>query len=177
MSEEMDEEVCIMDERVAENNVRLELAVSINEPIEKILYNEPVIVKKNTVISDVVNLLIENDVSCVLIVENNKLEGIFTERDVVRKLVYGKHDFTKEVVGSFMTRNPETLSPSAPIAYALNKMAAGGYRHIPLVDEADKPIGYLSIKDIIEHLADYYSNEILNLPPEPDFEQTSRDGG
>ena len=56
-------------------------------------------------------------------------------------------------------------------------MASGGYRHVPLVDENNYPVGFLSIRDIIDHLADYYLNEIVNLPPSPHAKQTSVEGG
>ena len=178
MSEELEEELNIINERDREKNPVLELAISVNEPIDDILFREPVIVKKDIKVSDAVALFNEKDVGCVLVVDDrNKLIGIFTERDVIRKIINKGLDINKEKIESYMTKRPDSLCPSDPIAYALNRMAAGGYRHVPLINEQNEPVGFLSVRDIIDHLADYYSNEILNLPPSPHTKQLSRDGG
>ena len=76
-----------------------------------------------------------------------------------------------------MTQRPDALFLTDPIAYALNRMAAGGYRHVPLIDENHRPVGFLSVRDIVDHMADYYSDEILNLPPSPHARQLSAEGG
>ena len=178
MSEDLEEELNIIEERNREKKPILELALSIDEPIDNILFREPVIVKRNIKVSDAIILFNEKDVGCVLVVDDrNKLIGIFTERDVIRKLITKGLDINKEAIENHMTKKPDSLYLSDPIAYALNRMAAGGYRHVPLVNEQNEPVGFLSVRDIIDHLADYYSNEILNLPPSPHTKQLSRDGG
>ena len=179
MPEEVDEELQVIEEREKQTEPRMELALSINEPLEKVLYKDPVLVTKDTKIIEVINFFNEKDVGCVLVInkESGKLIGIFTERDVIRKLVDKGLDLHKEAIEKYMTRNPDTLYLNDPIAYALNRFAVCGYRHIPLVDENNIPVGFLSIKDIIEHLADYYSNEIVNLPPSPHAKQKSQEGG
>ena len=68
-------------------------------------------------------------------------------------------------VEEFMTADPEYLSPEDPLAYALNKMHIGGFRHVPVVDDELHPQGLISITDIISTIADYFSREIINLPP------------
>ena len=179
MPDDTEEELRVIEERVHEKEPNLEFALSIHEPIENILYLEPVLVLPNTTVIDAINLFNEKDVGCVLVISpsEKKLIGIFTERDVIRKLVSKGHDLQKERVDKYMTKNPDVLQLSDPISYALNRMAAGGYRHIPLVDESNKPVGCISVKDIVEHLADYYSNEILNLPPSPHLKQRTPEGG
>ena len=77
-----------------------------------------------------------------------------------------------------MTENPEYLSPEDPLAYALNKMHIGGFRHVPIVDDDLKPIGLISISDIITTIADYFSREIINLPPlDRLVDSTRQEGG
>ncbi|MBI1859206.1 MAG: CBS domain-containing protein [Candidatus Melainabacteria bacterium] len=178
MSTDSEEEQQIMQEREVEIEPILDFALSVKEPIEKILYNEPVIVKKETKLKDAIKLFDENDVGCVLVVDNNKkLIGIFTERDVVRKLIGKGETILNETIEKYMTLNPDALYLTDPVAYALNRMAAGGYRHIPLVNDKNEPVGFVSIKSIVEHLADYYSNDILNLPPSPHTKQVKQEGG
>ncbi len=178
MPEDLEEELNIIEEREKEFHPNLEFAVSINEPIEKILYREPVLVTKDTKIIEAINLFNAKDVGCLLVIDKGtqKLIGIFTERDVIRKLITTGHDLNAETIEKYMTKSPDSLYLNDPLAYALNRMAAGGYRHIPLVDENNIPVGFLSVRDIVDHLADYYSNDILNLPPSAHQKQRSKEG-
>ena len=66
-----------------------------------------------------------------------------------------------------MTANPESLRMTDSIAYALNKMSVGGYRHIPLVDNASAPVGVISVKDIINYIVRFFPKSIMNLPTLP----------
>ena len=179
MSDESEEEERILEERNKDFEPNLEFSLSIREPIEKIFYRQPVLVNSDIKIIEAIDLFNEKDVGCVLVVDKStkRLIGIFTERDVIRKVIHAKVDIYKETIQKFMTTNPDALLLDDPISYALNRMAAGGYRHIPLVDNEHIPVGFLSIRDIIEHLADYYSSEILNLPPSPHAKEKTQEGG
>ncbi|HMO18793.1 MAG TPA: CBS domain-containing protein [Oligoflexia bacterium] len=75
--------------------------------------------------------------------------GIFTERDIV-KLVDEKASFLKKPVAEFMTKDPTSIQMTTPLAFALNLMTQGGFRHIPIVDDDMIPIGILSSKDILD---------------------------
>ena len=181
MPDDLEEEARIIEERDNHIEPNLEFALSINEPIEKINYRDPVIVSKDLKIKDVISLFNEKDVGCVLVTDGKTdkgtLVGIFTERDVIRKILNKSSNIPDETIEKYMTKRPDALHLSDPIAYALNRMAAGGYRHVPLVDEKNHPVGFLSIRDIIDHMADYFSNEILNLPPSPHARQVFQEGG
>ena len=100
-----------------------------------------------------------------MIVDNHKLIGILTERDILLKVTGNSFDLNLVTVDEIMTENPDTLSPENPLAYALNKMHVGGFRHVPIVDDDRKPVGLVSISNIISTIADYFSREIINLPP------------
>jgi CBS domain-containing protein len=67
-----------------------------------------------------------------------------------------------------MTPDPECLTPDDDIAYALNKMAVGGFRHIPLVDEYGRPAGLIGMRHVVEHIVHLFPREILNLPSSPE---------
>ena len=103
--------------------------------------------------------------NCLLIIENEILIGILTERDMLLKVTGKGFDLDLVTVEEFMTENPESLSPEDPIAYALNKMHIGGFRHVPIVNDDIEPVGVISISNIISTIADYFSREIINLPP------------
>jgi CBS domain-containing protein len=46
-------------------------------------------------------------------------------------------------------------------------MSVGGYRHVPLVDGGGRPVGVVSVKDIVDYLVEHFPREVLNIPPEP----------
>ena len=118
-------------------------------------------------IGQAARIMKEHRVGCVLVEDGGKLVGIFTERDILTKLVGTGYDPAKVAVDGVMTRNPETLTPDDPIAFALQQMSVGGFRHVPLVDSDGRPVGILSVKDIVDYLAEHFPQEILNIPPEP----------
>ena len=76
-----------------------------------------------------------------------------------------------------MTKSPDVPHLQDPIAFALNKMISGGYRHIPIVDKTEKPIGVIAMENIINHLGDCFFDDIINLPPTPLRDQEQREGG
>ncbi len=101
-------------------------------------------------IIDVVKKMHENKVGSVLIVDDHKLVGIFTERDLVRIIAEGgKLD---QPVGNAMSRNLIVVSPQDSIAIVASKMIEHWIRHIPVVDEEGKPIGIISIRDVLRHI-------------------------
>jgi len=121
----------------------------------------------DTTIGEAARIMKTHRIGCVLVEAQSKLVGIFTERDILTKLVGTGYDPAAVRVDAVMTRNVETLSPDDPIAFALQRMSIGGFRHVPLVDETGRPVGVLSVKDIVDYLAENFPREVLNIPPEP----------
>jgi CBS domain-containing protein len=68
-----------------------------------------------------------------------------------------------------MTPAPEALRTKDPVAYAINKMSVGRFRHVPIVDDAGRPAGILSARDVLDFIVELCPEEILNLPPEPEL--------
>ena len=145
-------------------------------PISDLPLRDPILISPTASVADAVKSMNDHHTGCVLVGREGKLIGIFTERDVLTKDFFrlDSHTVTVETV---MTRNPETLEPDNSVAFALNKMSVGGYRHIPIV-EGDKPIGVLSVRDVVDFLVDLFPEDVLNLPPTPNNAITnSVDGG
>lgn len=85
-------------------------------------------------------------VGAVLIIRNGRLEGIFTERDMVNRVVAAGLDPDATRLAEVMTRNPDTIPPHATAIEALRRMSDGGYRHLPVVDRG-RLVGIVSRRD------------------------------
>jgi CBS domain-containing protein len=134
--------------------------------IGELMASDPLVVDADASVVAAVNAMNERKTGCVLVQKGGRLVGIFTERDVLRKVIFRDGNQTWKV-DSVMTPNPETLPPTASVAYALNKMSVDGYRHIPIVDRIGRAIGVLSVKDIVHFVVDFFPAGVLNLPHDP----------
>jgi len=89
----------------------------------------------------------DRNVGAVLVLEDRRLAGIMTERDLMRAVARGLSNDT--IVGDCMTRDPDTIAPDDTIDHAAVMMIHGGYRHLPVV-EGDDVVGVLSIRDLVQ---------------------------
>jgi CBS domain-containing protein len=150
----------------------------LTEPLSALKPGPAITVPASATVKSVVELLQSRHIGCVLVVgDDEKLVGIFTERDLLNRVVGRQLDFGRIYVRDFMTPNPEALHVDAKIAWALNKMHIGGYRHLPLVGPDHRPVGVVSVKDIVDFIVELFPAAVLNLPPEPDKEARAQDGG
>lgn len=175
MPEQIEEYLLAVEER--ETSVRRTLDNrSIHEPLRILNPRSPLSVTSSATLRDAVTIMREHHVGCVLVVDDDRLTGILTERDLLLKMEGAD---PAESVARFMTPDPETLQLDDPIVWALNRMAVGGYRHVPLVDDEGRPVGILSVKDIVHYIVALFPNEVLTLPPDPARAEawSGRDGG
>jgi CBS domain-containing protein len=112
----------------------------------------PLVVSPTMPLREVMRLLVDNRVGCVLVVDKGKLAGIFTERDVLLKVGERAAELGTKPVSEFMTASVQSLPASAKIAFAVQRMDIGGYRHIPVVNDAGEPTGIFSVRDILSYL-------------------------
>ncbi|MCB9030569.1 MAG: CBS domain-containing protein [Deltaproteobacteria bacterium] len=123
------------------------------QTLETLDPQEPLICKDTDSISHVLSFLQDNSIGSVLIVDSQgKLSGIFTERDFLTKIFNCDFDLESTPVSEVMTASPESQFLSGTIAFALNLMAHGGFRHIPIVDQENYPIGIISVKDVVNYI-------------------------
>jgi CBS domain-containing protein len=95
---------------------------------------------------EVAKRMVQRNVGAVLVLEDERLAGIMTERDLLRAIARGLSD--EAVVGDCMTPHPETIAPDDTSEHAVVLMIHGGFRHLPVVDGADV-VGVLSIRDLV----------------------------
>jgi CBS domain-containing protein len=112
----------------------------------------PVIVPPNLSVGDVLDLLVEHSIGCVIVADGDEAIGIFSERDALMRIGAQVDLLRSEPVARFMTPAPQTLEADAPIAFALHMMNVGGYRHLPVISEG-RIVGVVSIRDIMQYLA------------------------
>ncbi len=125
---------------------------TLRSPIESLGPRKPTCVQTDTKILDVIKTMKENKFGCVCVVQDRRLVGILTERDILTKVVGGNLDAAEVCAKDVMTPNPEYLFPDDQIAFALNRMHVGGFRHIPLTDLGGMPTGLVSVRDIAAFL-------------------------
>ncbi len=138
----------------------------LNDTINTLFPTEPVCLLEATSVHDAVGRMLAARQPGVLIVDREgRLTGIFTERDLLTRVVGLGIDPRSTPLAAVMTRNPEALSPKDRVCYAVNRMSVAGYRTIPLVDEAGRPIGIVTVHDFIKWLAHLFPEAVLNLRP------------
>jgi CBS domain-containing protein len=118
-------------------------------------------------VSEVLEQMRHDGCGCVLVVEDGRLVGIFTERDVLRKIV-GVPENWERPIHEFMTPRPDTVGPNDRVDAAMKRMNRGHYRNVPVVDAAGGVVGNLTHYAILQFFSDRFQQEIYNLPPEPD---------
>ena len=148
----------------------------LRETLKDALSNAGLILDEQTTLEDAVREMREHRQGCVLVTREGKLSGIFTERDVLMKVVGTDIDLARTPIRPYMTRDPVRLPQDAIVAYALNKMCLEGFRHVPLTDAEGRPVGVVSMRDIIEYLSGFFPKDVLNLPPEPTNGFRNREG-
>ena len=130
----------------------------------------PICFKESDAVSDAMRAMQREHRGCVLVTKDGTtrsgLIGIFTERDVLLRIIdRGRNPATLKLE-EVMIRDPECLAVDASVAWVLNKMSVGGFRHVPVVDDDGCPVLIVSVRDVVEFLVQSFPSEILNLPPE-----------
>ncbi|MCS7166380.1 MAG: CBS domain-containing protein [Gemmatales bacterium] len=116
---------------------------------------KPITVLPTTPVREAIRLLVDYSIGAVLVAnEEGHLVGIFSERDLLMRVVGFFEQFDNLPVGWFMTPNPEVVKPDHPVLFAVHKMDAGDYRHLPVVRD-QKPLGMISARDILRFVANY----------------------
>jgi CBS domain-containing protein len=94
-------------------------------------------------------LMASKRICALLVLENQEIVGIFTERDALNKVLAASLDPDTTSVASVMVADPQTIRADKPLAYALHMMAEGGFRHVPVVDDQGAPLGMVSARDAL----------------------------
>jgi signal-transduction protein with cAMP-binding, CBS, and nucleotidyltransferase domain len=120
-------------------------------PVSQVIQNKPFLaVSAHTSVTEAAKLMKAHHQSAVMAVDGNKmLKGICTERDIVFEVIAKGRDPEHTEIGSIMTAHPRTVSADMPFGHALHLMYEGGFRHVPVVDIAGRPVGLLSAREAL----------------------------
>ena len=120
---------------------------------------EAIHVARDTTIAKAAQQMNKHKIGCVVVVDKKKLVGIVSERDILFKAFQSKEaDLEKLTVEALMTPSPETLNQDDSLAYALNRMSLGGYRHIPIMKGTDV-VGLVSVQNIFRYVSRHLHSE------------------
>ena len=162
----VDEELAIMDEEPEEPSKTLSQP-DIQVPLRSLM-RSPVTIEVGASVQEAINMMIENRVGAILVVSDGVLKGIFGERDVLLKILNKPvGDVAHISVEHFMKVDPHTARVEDSLGTAVFHMAQGGFRHIPVVNELNQPVGMVSTRHIVSYIIDHFPQEVLTLPPEP----------
>lgn len=150
-----------------------------NETLGNLPLKEPVFVTPETPIEQTLEKMRSMKVGCAVVRDQGHILGIFTERDVLIRVIEDKVDLTRPII-EVMTPGPKTLGTDNTIADAVILMTEGGYRNIPITEAKDGKAAavtkILSIRDLVRYFGSNFPEEVYNLPPDPDQMARAREG-
>jgi len=128
--------------------------------------SEPIKLTPETTVEEAITKMVDNRRAAAVVVDpDGRLIGIFTERDFLTRVVREGRVPRQTRLGEVMTADPEALAPQDRICHAVNRMHTAGYRTVPLIDASHRPIGIVTVNDVVGWLAEVFPEAVLNLRP------------
>ena len=126
--------------------------------------DQPLAATADETVGTVLQLLRAQRTGAVVICECSKIIGIFTERDALKQMASGAD--LSAPVRNVMSSPPAVIASGATVGSAIRMMAEGAYRHLPIIDQDQKPTGVLAVHGIVHYLVDHFPETVYNLPPD-----------
>ena len=111
---------------------------------------KPYYVEADALVIDVVNMMVEHNIGAVAVLRNGELAGLFSERDLMKRVVHDAMDSKTTKVSDVMTRDLVTVSPERSLEDCLELMRERGFRHLP-VCKGKQLRGLLSLRDLLAY--------------------------
>jgi len=122
-------------------------------PVSEVMDGQSLLIANTTdSLKKIVKILQKEGQSAVLVYKKKKVVGIISQRDILHKVAGKRKDLSKVTAQEIMTPNPDCVNVNAPIAYVVNKMSMGGFRHVPVLDDNGTPLSILTIKHVLIYL-------------------------
>lgn len=127
--------------------------------------NNPVLLTEDSSLRDALTTLKKNKIGSLIITNHHgKITGLLSERDIILKVNVGETDLDRTSVTTIMTSQPKTIEMGTSIAFALHLMSQGGFRHLPIIDDEEIPVGIISVKDIVDHIVRTFVDALDDIP-------------
>jgi CBS domain-containing protein len=141
-------------------------ARALREPATVLPTRKPLVLSRHASVTDAMRAMQSEHRGAVLVTRDGTpgtaVIGIFTERDVLFRIVDGGRNPAVLPVGDVMTQDPECLREEESIAEVLELMSVGGFRHVPVVDAEGRPLRLVSVRDVVQLLVESFPREVLN---------------
>jgi predicted transcriptional regulator len=144
------------------------------ETVEHCYPAKPVCAAPDDTVRSVLRRLQDEKTGAAMVCLDQRLLGIFTERDALRLLADGAN--LDAPVANYMVKNPVTVRPGDTVAQAIGLMSASGVRRLPIIDAAGKIQGVLKVSGILHYLVEHFPKVVYTLPPEPHHKTVTREG-
>jgi CBS domain-containing protein len=139
----------------------------LREPTRVLTKRKPLVLSRFHSVTDAIRAMQSEHRGVVLVTEDgtvhSRLVGIFTERDVLFRIVDQGRNPATLPLSEVMTPDPESLRDDQTIAEVLRMMSVGGFRHVPIVNSDGRPVHVIAVRDVVEFLVEAFPQEVLNL--------------
>jgi len=129
----------------------------------KIARRPPLTVSPEDSVIVAINKMVDVGVGAVAVEKDGELVGIFTERDVLTRVVHKRVSSLNTLVSEVMTRNPHVAPIEMDASAAFEFMTDKHFRHLPIVDEKGKIVGMLSVRHLMGRIVEHLSHELESL--------------
>ena len=133
--------------------------------VKHILHNKPAVVHAvapDVSVLEALAIMMEKNISALLVTENGRLKGIFTERDYARKIILKGKSSRDTAISEVMTANPHTITRDEAIDQCMQLMTNNHFRHLPVL-EGDTVVGIISIGDLVKSIIEDQQQTISQL--------------
>ncbi len=122
------------------------------DQVKSLKPSPPVIVRPDVTVRAALDVMAQTNIGALLVVdEPGQLVGIFSERDLLKRIGSEVAAYENLPIAQFMTPRPECVSTNDTLNFVLQKMDAGGYRHVPVLEDG-KPVSIISVRDMLRFL-------------------------
>lgn len=134
------------------------------ESVSRLDPTPPLEVAVSSSVGEAVDALRGGKVGCLLVTERGRVVGVFTERDLLTRVLAPGRSL-ETTMRAVMTPAPVTVTPRDSVRTAIKRMQRGGYRHLPVVDDAGGPVGILSARRVVHYIVEHFPALVFTLPP------------
>jgi CBS domain-containing protein len=142
-------------------HTKIEEQVMPFRPIREVIQNQHLLRAPPTMmVSEAAELMKKEHVGALVVVKQQQLAGIFTERDALFRVLAAHADPDSTPIGEVMTPAPQSISADRPFRHALHMMYEGGFRHVPVVENGE-PVGIVSARDALSSELMQFESDVI----------------